>query len=391
MAGLLSERAVAPRGPRKPGRKAVEEISKLRVGLDFRRPEYRREVFLRFYEFHLENRSHPGCVYYAMPWLVEKHKLDQEQKLWLAFINGNTQNIVTSWEVFKRYPSVAALQAGPQWKSLKDWFNDNYEKLAWDTDRRYHKKDFIKSVEVYAGLVGPSQQDYFDDICLPTGNERGAFNALWPVLRRDFYTFGRLSAFSYSEYLRIMGVPIDCPTLFLRDMSGSKSHRNGLAKVLGRDDMDWHKENAFEGDYTEEELLWLEEEAGALLAEAQKRIKGKNKRVAPREVNFFTLESALCTYKSWHRKNRRYANVYQDMFYERIKLAEARFGKDAVQQFWDCREDCQPKHLLLEFCPRDPGLVPDKQNWYRNTGQVIMMSKRWPEFDNPFDRSVWAA
>ena len=31
----------------------LEEIKDLKVGMDFRKPEYRREVFLRFYEFHL--------------------------------------------------------------------------------------------------------------------------------------------------------------------------------------------------------------------------------------------------------------------------------------------------------------------------------------------------
>lgn len=380
---LLSETQASSKQPRKPGRAAAEEVSELKVGLDFRRPEYRREVFLRFYEFHLENRSHPGCVYYVMPWLAKEHGLTDEQKLWVAFINGNTQNIVTTWEIFKRFPNCASQAISEQ---LKPWFSENYAKLAWDTDRRYHKKDFVKSALVYADLVGASQVRYFQEV--PGATEGARFSALWERIRRDFYTFGRLSAFSYSEYLRIMGVLIDCPTLFLRDMSGSKSHRNGLAKVLGRDDMDWFRETSFEGDYTEEELLWLEKEAAILLEEAQTRTR-RNKRINPREVNYFTLESALCTYKSWHRKNRRYPNCYSDMFHARIKLAEQNWGKTAVSQFWACREDSQAPHLLLECCPNDPGMIPYKQNWYREKGQPIMMSRRWPEFDNAFDRQIW--
>lgn len=365
---------------RKVGRACLVEVGNLYKGLDFRKPQYRREVFLRFYEFHLENRAHPGCVYYAMPWLDKKHHLDQEQKLWLAFINGNTQNIVTSWTIFKRFPKVGI-------KGLSTWFKNNYTKLAWDTDRRYHKKDFIKAVECYHDLVGSSQQKYFASLMKETEEE--SFNNLWEALRRDFYTFGRLSAFSYSEYLRIMGIPIVCPTLFLRDLSGSRSHRNGLAKVLGRDDMDWYRETNFKGDYTEEEFIWLEGEAAQLLAEAKKRT-AKNKNVDPREVHYFTLESALCTYKSWHRKNRRYPNVYNDMFYYRINKGAEEFGKDEVEQFWHCREECLPWYLLMERCTWDPGLVPEKQNYYRETGHVIMMSKKWPEFDNDFDRKIWS-
>ena len=358
----------------------IEEVQALREGLDFRLPQYRREVFLRFYQFHLENRSHPGCVYYAMPWLAKEFKFDAAQKYWMAFINGNTQNIVTTWLIIKRFPDPWSR------KGLKEWFNENYDKLEWDTDRRYHKKDFLKAVDCYCSLVGESQRDYFGDLCKET--EEQNFDALWEALRRDFYSFGRLSSFSYAEYLRIIGLNIDCSTLFLDDMEGSKSHRNGLAKVLGRDDRDWHKSLTFDGKYLPGEIGWLKTEARKLRDEARARYK-KSNTVPQRDVGYFTLESALCTYKSWHRENRRYGNVYNDMFHNRIRRAQAFFGKKEVGLFWDCREDCTPKHLLLELCPNDPGLCKEKQNYYRNTGHVIMMSKRWPEFVNPFDDKIW--
>lgn len=328
-------------------------------------------------------RAHPGCVYYAMPWLVRKHGLDQEQKLWLAFLNGNTQNIVTTWELFKRFPSL------DESRGLATWFRENYDRLAWDTDRRYHRKDFLSSVECYRRLVGKSQEAYFTGVVAGAASEEDAFDKLWPVLRRDFYTFGRLSAFSYSEYLRLMGVLINCSTLFLEDMDGSKSHRNGLAKVLGRDDLDWHKDSGFDGDYADGEVAWLEVEGAKLLAEARVRLSGKQ-GIDSAHINYFTLESALCTYKSWHRKNRRYANVYNDMFLDRILVGERNFGIGEVVQFRRCRAECLPLYLRRECCPYDPGLVPAKQNHYRDTGEVIMMSRDFPEFDNSFDRMVWS-
>lgn len=338
-------------------------------------------MFHRFYEFHLENRSHPGCVYYAIPWLVGRFKLDEEQKLWLAFLNGNTQNIVTTWLLFERFPTVASLTTA----AAAAWFNENYSALAWDTDRRYHKKSFLESVACYHHLTGGHQAAYFQSLC---GNrEEDTFRRVWDVVRSDFFTFGRLSTFSYLEYLRIVDMPILCDDLFLYDMSGSKSHRNGLAKVLGRDDLDWHQSSGFTGNYTKEQLAWLVVEGDTLLAEAQYRTT-YNPTIDPRHVNYFTLESALCTYKSWHRPRRRYPNVYQDMFYERIKKAEAVWGP--LPMFWDMREECVAPHLRLERNPNDPGLVPEKQDHYRLTGQPIMMSRRWPEFDNAFDRKCWS-
>lgn len=365
----------------------IEEVKDLRAGLDFRLPQYRREVFLRFYQFHLEHRSHPGGVYFAMPWLIEQHKLDKEQKLWLAFINGNTQNIVTTWIIFKRFSKQPSTTF--EVSKFNTWFKENYTKLAWDTDRRYHKKDFCKSVECYRILTWGGQRSYFDSMCgVGEDQQHKNFENIWKALRSDFYTFGRLSSFSYAEYLRIVGLPIDCSTLFLDDMAGSKSHRNGLSKVLGRDDLDWHKDCGFDGKYAEGEISWLKDEAQDLLLDARTRAY-KNKKVPAKDVGYFTLESAFCTYKSWHRKNRRYANIYMDMMYERITKAEGNWGEKEVAQFWDCREDCLPDHLRLECCPNDPGLCPEKQNYYRETGSPIMMSKRWPEFDNAFDRRIW--
>ena len=57
------------------------EVSNLEYGMDFRLPKYRREVFLRFYEFHLQNNAHPGAVYYTFDYIFEKLNLTQEQKL----------------------------------------------------------------------------------------------------------------------------------------------------------------------------------------------------------------------------------------------------------------------------------------------------------------------
>ena len=269
---------------------------------DLRHPRYRREVFLRFYEFHLAYRTHPGCVYLAFPWLQRRFGLDREQMLWMAFINGNTQNIVTTARVFRQFPDLKRLDG----MAIKTWFEEHYRKLAFDTDRRYHKKDFLLSVERYRRLTGGEQEGYFAQHYSNRG-EGEAFQNVWRAVRRDFHTFGRLSAFSYLEYLRIVGLPLVCGTLFLTDMDGSKSHRNGLARVLGRDDIDWHASTGFDGSYSPDHLPWLEREAELLMSEARARC-ALVPDVDPRDVNYFTLESAFCTFKSWFRPNRRYPN-----------------------------------------------------------------------------------
>lgn len=360
----------------------LQEVTNLQAGMDFRKPEYRREVFLRFYEFHLRYRSHPGCVYYLFPYLFDKHRMTAEQKLWFVFINGNTQHPPTTLTIWRKFPDLPKTVA--RLSTLTSWFNANYTKLAFDTDRRYQKSSFIPSVECYRQLVDGDQRAYFNALLGGPRDEEFSFRAAWATVRKDFHSFGRLSTFSYLEYLRIAGLQLDCDQLFLSDMAGSKSHRNGLAKVLGRDDLDWHKSTGFDGKYAPGQVEWLGEEGIMLRAEARKRFK---KTSFAQDVGYFTLESALCTYKSWSRPNRRYPNVYNDMLHDRIKLAERTMPSEDYSDFWDARKVWLPKQLRLEDNPRDPGLCSAKQNHYRNTGQVIVMDMDWPCFANDFMES----
>lgn len=297
------------------------EVSALEVGMDFRRPEYRREVFLRFYEFHLRHRSHPGCVYFLLPALARAGGWGVEGKLWFAFLNGNTQNPVASLLVHREFPSAHALDPA----RFRAWWERHRAIVDFDTDRRYFRTKLPESVDCYRALLrGRSQAEYFRRLVEPAGDPRANFRSLWGEVSRRYKFFGRLSVFSYLEYLRIFGMPVECDQLFLTDLDGSRSHRNGLAIVLGRDDLDWHDSNpGFDGRYSPALFEWLAAEADELLHEARTRFRG---REFERDVGYFTLESALCTYKSWHRPNRRYPNVYADMLVGRIRSAERKWG-----------------------------------------------------------------
>jgi len=351
----------------------IKEVSKLEYGMDFRLPQYRREVFLRFYEYHLKYNSHPGAVYYTFDYIFEKLNLTQEQRLWFTFINGCSQNVVSTYLIFERFPSLQDLDM----VELRKWFRDNYTKIGWDTDRRYHKNVFEDCVQNYIKVLGGrTQVEVFSELTSSDDKYKN-FGKVWSYVINKFYTFGRLATFSYLEYLRISGLNIDCDSLFLDNITGSKSHRNGLCKVLGRDDLDWHKNIV---KYSESTLKWLEAEGKKLLQDANERINHK-------DVSYFTLESTLCCYKGWHRKNRRYPNVYNDMFRDRIVYAEKKWGR-RLDIFWDCRKDCLPAHLLIENNPNDYGIKPQKQNHYRKYGEVIMMDRDWECFENKYNEYI---
>ena len=350
----------------------IQRPELLPIEIDYRLIENRIVHFIDLYELNLQYRAHPGGVYFLMPYLAEKHAWTSEQKLWFAFLNGNTQNPLTSYVLMTYFPVLPIAERDLQ--DLDNFFNRNWATLAFDTDRRYQKKDFIASVTCYRDLVvkAGSQAELLT----------GSFTDLWTLVMKQFRSFGRLASFSYLEYVKIMGFGAEADTLFLRDLSGSKSHRNGLCKVLGRDDLDWHGDNV--PKYPPKLMDSLEFEAWKLLGACKTRFAGRD---FVDDINYFTLESAFCTYKSAFRPNRRYPGVYLDMLHDRIKAAEKAWPEMDFSDFWAARVEYLPPWLRLEEDPTDPGVKPSKQNHFINTGQVIKLDLMHPQ--RYYDDGSW--
>jgi len=323
---------------------------------DWRLPENRREAFQRAYSFHLKYRSHPGMVYSFLPAIAEAFDLDDDGRAWLVWLNGNTQNAVTSLLLLEAAPTAA------EWPAAVDFWNAHFRKLEWDTDRRHQKSRFGEATEKWyngdwgrLGAKGWLQH--------PT------WEAAWTFSKSQPY-MGRLSAWSMLEYARILLGPAvpDIGSWMLDDLAGSRSHRNGLAVVAGYDSWNWD-----EGEPRRLGIVYdLELLADDLLAEARARNPGHP------DVGRLTMESILCTYKSWHKPRRRYPNVYADMMYNRIRKAEARFSR-SFPLLWDVRRRDLAEYLRLEDCPTDPGLSPEKQNHYLETGCPVMLHREYPD------------
>lgn len=337
---------------------------------DWRLPENRREGFSRFYLHHLRYRSHPGLVYQMLPAIADHHDLDASQRAWLVWLNGNTQNAVTSLLLLRAAPRPE------QWSRAVDFWNTHFKALEWDTDRRHQKSKFGEATDKWwQATGGRAAEEWY------TAAAEG-WDATWAYGKGQPY-MGRLSTWSMIEYARILlgpDVP-DAATFMMDDKAGSKSHRNGAALVAGYDSVYWDAGDPF--------MLGLVDEidgfAEGLLREAEDRSVGTDWRD---DVTRLTLESALCTFKSFWKPNRRYPNVYSDMFYNRIRKAEARFPDEDFGLLWDTRRNYLPPYLRLEDSPTDPGLHPIKQNHYRETGQVPVLGHEWPDMWSDFDEGV---
>ena len=300
---------------------------------DYRLRENRTEYFDALYNVNLKYGVMPGLVYLYMPELAKRYSWDVEDKLWFAFLNGMTQNPITSLRLMYELPQVPP--AGSTLNKFTDWFDKNWENLQYDTDRRYQKKDTIDAIKSYANLLGNfnSQEEMLT----------GDYQTLWKRVRDGYDSFGRLSSFSYLEYVYLNGFGADCDDLLFEDKSGSKSHRNGMMILHGADKFVWDKrmKNGFKGDYPDFEKIcgWLNSAAESYL--------DRFARYNPETPNIgnFTFESNLCTFKN-HFFGRRYPGVYADMGWSRIEWAEEK-GLD-VEVFKDMRAELLPTWLRAE-------------------------------------------
>ena len=317
---------------------------------DYRLPENRAEYFTALYKMNLEYGVMPGLVYLYMPKLAEHFGWDTEQKLWFAFLNGNTQHPITSLRLFQQCPELPAAPGETQ--KLVDFFNGNWDTLSFDTDRRYGKRDFPKALESYIRMV----DNYGSQENLLTGE----FSELWDRVANGYYSFGRLATFSYLEYVKIMGAGAACDNLFLDDKSGSKSHRNGLFFLLGYDDLVWDKRqpNSHDGSYD------LKKVAPWLTTKANEYLRGCG--IDHPDIGYFTFESQCCAFKNGFF-GRRYPGVYSDMALDRIKWYDDRGFLDLTKVFKDIRAGYLPE-WLREECEISPVDRKVKAFRFKNTG-----------------------
>ncbi len=318
---------------------------------DYRRPENRKEYFTALYELNLKHGIMPGLVYLYMPALAKMLGWDAEQKLWFAFLNGLTQNPITSLILFLQAEHL------PRPNNTLDkfgrWFGSQWSNLEFDTDRKYQKKDTIAAIRSYAKAAYEhgSQEKMLT----------GSYQRLWDIAIA-FPTFGRLSTFSYLEYVHLNGFGADCTDMMFRDKAGSRSHRNGMLLLIGNDHLVWDKRqpSSHDGDYAGCDYIFehLEESATTYLAEF-------NKAHPKTPGSRFTLESNLCTFKN-HFYGHRYPGVYADMAWQRILHAEQRGYKDVANIFKDIRT-ALPRWLRME-CETNDATIKQRAKLFQTTG-----------------------
>jgi len=215
---------------------------------------------------------------------------------------------------------------------LREWNNNNYKRLRYQTDTKWNKGHLPSQFESYKHWVGDkSQCEAFAPFLVgsPTDN----FDKLWPEVKNKFHKFGRYSTWFYLQTLKqCCDLPIEPSNLMLDDHDGSRSHRNGLLLALGLDEL-------YDQKLSPSQVNYIEGQAYYILEEVKKEFPN---------TDYFDMETCLCSFKKLFRKSKgRYLGYYLDRQAEEIQQCEKDgwFGID-WQPMWDARTETINNKLL---------------------------------------------
>jgi hypothetical protein len=262
-------------------------------------------------------------------YLFKRFEHNTEQRLWIAWIYGTTYYFPTTWVIWNEFPDMELVGI----ERLREWNNNNYKRLRYQTDTKWNKGHLPAQFESYKQWVGDkTQREAFQEF-IASGSPKLSFNLLWDEVKSKFHKFGRYSTWFYLQTLKqCCDLPIEPSSLMLEDFDGSRSHRNGLCMALGLDD--WYDQKL-----TIEQLAYLDAQSYLILEEVKKEFPN---------TDYFDMETCLCSFKKLFRvKHGRYLGYYLDRQAEEIKQCESDgwYGID-WQPMWDARKEILNSKLL---------------------------------------------
>jgi hypothetical protein len=292
--------------------------------MDYRAKENRREAFIRWYAWSLQYDDCDPAVW-ATNYLHNRYEHNDEERIWFAWLYGNTYQLPTAWVLKNEFPDFELATVD----RITNWNSVNYKRLRYQTDTKWNKGHLPSMFASYQKFIGDSTQrekleSYY------TGTPMGNFDSLWEALKSNLHKFGRYSTWFYMQHLKQTAkIDIEPSSLMISDYDGSRSHRNGLLMAAGMDDK-------YDQKLTADEYNNLESFAEGIRVEMLERFPELRDT-----IDFFTMETALCSFKKIFRENHgRYLGYYLDRQAEEILMASGDDWKGIEWNvLWQAREE----------------------------------------------------
>lgn len=324
--------------------------------LDFRLKENRREAFIRWYVWGLRTTDCDPALG-LMKYIFERQELNVEQRLWVCWLYGCTYYLPTAYLIYNEFPDYENVDLD----RLTRWNAANYKRLRYQTDTKYNKGHLPAQFASYREVMGASQKRSLEPL-LQSG-PKNSYSALLALAKGRLHKFGRYTSWFYLQALReCAGLPLE-PLSLLLGQDGSESHTNGLCYALGRDEL---VTTYYEGSQKlRRPAAWdceqLQLEADMLLAEIEERFPDVR-------ADYFTMETALCSFKKLFRKRQgRYLGYYLDRQAEEIRQLE-QDGWNGVD--WQLLWDYRAERLRPEIAPRSAKIRPEHWGHFLASGSL---------------------
>lgn len=310
----------------------------------------RTELFIRWYAWSLKYKDCDPAVWLTN-YLHQRYEHNDEERLWLAWLYGNTYQLPTAWVLKNEFPDYELATVD----RIIWWNRDNYKRLRYQTDTKWNKGHLPAMFESYQKFIGTKTQrevleSYYGD------NEHANFDNLWRAIKNSLHKFGRYSTWFYLQHLRHTAhIHCEPTSLMLDDYSGSRSHRNGLLLSLNRD-------NECDLQLSKGEYRDLESIAADILSLMRDRFPELSD-----QIDFFTMETCLCSFKKIFREHHgRYLGYYLDRQSEEIAQAE-QDGWVGIE--WNVLWQARHETLDARLASRDK-IHKEKFAYYLRTGKI---------------------
>jgi len=322
---------------------------------DYRTKELntRLDYFKKYYEWSLKTYDCDSSLF-LMNYIFTRLELNIEQRYWMTWLYGNTYNIATAWVIANEFPDFENVDL----ERLTKWNNENYKRLRYQNDQKWQKGHLPKMFESYRGEIyknSKSQEQFFKKICCSEDGVEN-FNNLYKYVDKNFFKFGRYSAWFYLQTLKeTCDLNLEPPNLLL-EHNNTHTQRDGLLYAVGMDELVGNKQS-----YKDLELITF------LNSIAEEIIITTNKEHPNLRADYFNLETTLCAFKKTFRKSRgRYLGYYLDRQYEDISRVESD-GWNGIdwELLWDGRNE-----ILLSKTNRRTGVVKEDMEYFLETGKI---------------------
>jgi hypothetical protein len=319
--------------------------------LDYRLKQNRREAFIRWYAWSLQYKDCDPAVWMTN-YINKRYEHNDEQRLWLCWLYGNTYYLPTAWILMNEFPDYELATVD----RMEHWNTANYKRLRYQTDTKWNKGHLPEMFASYQKFIGDKPQrevleSYYGH------NEEQNFDNLWVGVKNNLHKFGRYSTWFYLQHLKHTAeIPINPTSLMLDDYSGSRSHRNGLLLSMGRDD-------DYDRKLTSQEYQELEIFAKEIITEMKSRFPELSG-----QIDYFTMETCLCSYKKIFREHHgRYLGYYNDRVAEEIKKVESDgwYGID-----WEVLWQARAETLIETLAGKSAYIQKEKFSSFMNTGGI---------------------